>query len=114
MKKQVNRAVKNSEDGGNIIKIDNFLYDSSVNDVVIRRRKKPKIDLISDEEIAKNIKTTLQHRKVLSTNLLIREVSRNFGFKSTSRKTSAKINSVLDSLIADSTVKLNEDTVELK
>ena len=114
MKKQVNRAIKNSENSGNIIKIDNFLYDSSVNDVVIRRRKKPKIELISDEEIAKNIKTTLQHRKVLSTNLLIREVSRNFGFKSTSRKTSAKINSVLDSLIADSTVKLNEDTVEIK
>ena len=113
MKKQVNKAIKNSENSGDIIKIGNFLYDSSVNDVVIRKRVKPKIDLISDEEIAKNIKTTLKHRRVLSTNLLIREVSRNFGFKSTSRKTSTKIKSVLDSLIADSTVKLNDDTVEL-
>ncbi|MBE6510803.1 MAG: DUF3320 domain-containing protein [Methanobrevibacter millerae] len=113
MKKQVLKAIKESESSGNIIKIGNFLYDASSNDVVIRRRVKPKIDLISDEEIAKNIETILSHKQNVTTASLTREVSRNFGFKSTSRKTSVKIKSVLDSMIADSTVKLTNDIVEL-
>ena len=113
MKKQVLRAIKESEKSGNIIRIGDFLYDASSNDVVIRRRVKPKIDLISDEEIAKNIETILSHKQSLTTASLTREVARNFGFKSTSRKTSQKIKSVLDSMIADSTVKLYDDIVEL-
>ena len=113
MKKQVNTAIKESEKSGNIIRIGDFLYDASSNDVVIRKRVKPKIDLISDEEIAKNIETILSHKQRLPTAVLTREVSRNFGFKSTSRKTSAKIKGVLDSMIADGSVKLDKDIVEL-
>ncbi|MBR0370275.1 MAG: DUF3320 domain-containing protein [Methanobrevibacter sp.] len=113
MKKQVQKAIKESEKSGNIIRIGDFLYDASSNDVVIRRRVKPKIDLISDEEIAKNIETILSHKQSLTTASLTREVSRNFGFKSTSRKTSFKIKSVLDSMIAEGTVKLYNDIVEL-
>ena len=113
MKKQVLKGIKESENSGNIIRIGDFLYDASSNDVVIRRREKPKIDLISDEEIAKNIETILSHKQSVTTASLTREVARNFGFKSTSRKTSSKIKSVLDSMIADSTVKLDKDIVEL-
>ena len=113
MKKQVLKAVKESENSGDILRIGDFLYDASNNDVVIRKRTKPKIDLISDEEIAKNIETILSHKQNVTTASLTREVSRNFGFKSTSRKTSDRIKSVLDSMIADSTVKLDKDFVEL-
>ncbi len=113
MKKQVLRGIKESESSGSIIRIGDFLYDASSNDVVIRRREKPKIDLISDEEIAKNIETILSHKQSMTTASLTREVARNFGFKSTSRKTSSKIKGVLDSMIADSTVKLDKDIVEL-
>ncbi len=113
MKKQVLRGIKESENSGNIIRIGDFLYDASSNDVVIRRREKPKIELISDEEIAKNIEIILSHKQSVTTASLTREVARNFGFKSTSRKTSSKIKSVLDSMIADSTVKLDNDIVEL-
>ena len=113
MKKQVLKAIKESENSGNIIRIGDFLYDASSNDVVIRKRVKPKIDLISDEEISKNIETILSHKQNITTASLTREVSRNFGFKSTSRKTSVKIKSVLDSMIAEGTVKLDNDIVEL-
>ena len=113
MKKQVLKAIKESENSGNIIRIGDFLYDASSNDVVIRKRVKPKIDLISDEEIAKNIETILSHKQNVTTAGLTRDVSRNFGFKSTSRKTSVKIKSVLDSMIAEGTVKLDKDIVEL-
>ena len=113
MKKQVNLAIKESENEGDIIKIGDFLYDSSNNNVAIRRRNKPNIDLISDEEIAMNVETILAHKQHLPTNTLIKEVSRNFGFRSTSRKTSSKIKRVLDSMIADNTIKLEKDIVEL-
>lgn len=113
MKKQVTKAIKESENSGNIIRIGDFLYDASSNDVVIRKRVKPNIDLISDEEIAKNIETILSHKQRMPTAMLTREVSRNFGFKSTSRKTSAKIKGVLDSMIAEGSVKLDKDIVEL-
>ena len=113
MKKQVLNAIKESENSGDILRIGDFLYDASSNDVVIRKRVKPNIDLISDEEIAKNIETILSHKQDVTTASLTRDVSRNFGFRSTSRKTSARIKSVLDSMIADSTVKLDKDFVEL-
>ena len=113
MKKQVLKAIKESEDSGDILRIGDFLYDASSNDVVIRRRVKPNIDLISDEEIAKNIETILSHKQNVTTDSLTKDVSRNFGFKSTSRKTSTRIKSVLDSMIADSSVKLDKDFVEL-
>ena len=113
LKKAVNGAIDASEEAGNIIKIGDFLYDSANNDVIIRKRHKPNIDLISDEEIAKNIERILVHKETLSTKSLPKEVSRNFGFKSTSKKTANKINSVLDLMIADNKVKLDNDTVEL-
>ena len=114
LKKAVNGAISASEDAGNIIKIGDFLYDSASNDVCIRKRHKPNIDLISDEEIAKNIERILVHKQSISAKTLPKEVSRNFGFKSTSKKTANKINSVLDLMIADNKVKLDNDTLELK
>lgn len=114
LKKAVNGAISASEDAGNIIKIGDFLYDSASNDVSIRKRHKPNIDLISNEEIAKNIERILVHKQSLSAKSLPKEVSRNFGFKSTSKKTANKINSVLDLMIADNRVKLDNDIVELK
>ena len=113
LKKAVNRAIDVSEDAGSIIKIGDFLYDSSNNDVSIRKRHKPNIDLISDEEIAKNIERVLVHKQTISTKSLPKEVSRNFGFKSTSKKTANKINRVLDLMIADNKIKLDDDTIEL-
>ena len=47
LKKTVNSAIRESENSGDIIKIGDFLYDASNNNVVIRRRNKPNIDLIS-------------------------------------------------------------------
>ncbi len=113
LKKAVNGAIDASEEAGTIIKIGDFLYDSANNNVSIRKRHKPNIDLISDEEIAKNIERILVHKQSLSAKSLPKEVSRNFGFKSTSKKTANKINSVLDLMIADNKVKLVNDTIEL-
>ena len=114
LKKRVNAAIGEAESSGNIIKIGDFLYDASNNNIVIRKRNKPNIDLISDEEIAKNIETVLLYKQNVTTSQVAKETSRNFGFKSTSKKTATRINSVLDLMIANNKVKIENDIVELK
>ncbi|WP_405306835.1 DUF3320 domain-containing protein [Methanobrevibacter sp.] len=114
LKKTVNAAIENSENSGSIIRIGDFLYDASNNDVLIRRRNKPNIDLISDEEIAKSIELVLTYNSNISTKQVAKETSRNFGFRSTSKKTATRINSVLDLMIANNRVKIDNDYVELK
>ena len=113
LKKTVNSAISESEKSGDIIKIGDFLYDASNNNVIIRRRNKPNIDLISDEEISKNIELVLLHKQNMTTKQIAKETSRNFGFKSTSKKTADRINGVLDLMIANNKVKITNDVVEL-
>ena len=113
LKKTVNNAIETAESSGSIIKIGDFLYDASSNNVLIRKRNKPNIDMISDEEIAKSIELVLTYNPNISTKDIPKATSRNFGFRSTSKKTAARINSVLDLMIANNTVKIDKDHVEL-
>ena len=69
--------------------------------------------MISDEEIAKSIELVLVHKQNVSTKQIAKEASRNFGFKSTSKKTASRINGVLDLMIANNSVKIVNDYVEL-
>ena len=113
LKKTVNSAIETAESSGSIIKIGDFLYDASNNNVVIRKRNKPNIDLISDEEIAKSIELVLTYNPDISAKQIPKETSRTFGFRSTSKKTAARINSVLDLMIANNKVKIDNNHVEL-
>ena len=114
LKKTVNAAIVDAENSGKIIRIGDFLYDASNNDVLIRKRNKPNIDLISDEEIAKSIELVLTYNPNITTKQIAKETSRNFGFRSTSKKTATRINGVLDLMIANNRVKIENDIVELK
>ena len=113
LKKTVNKAINEAENEGYIMRIGDFLYDASDNNVVIRRRVKPNIDLISDEEISKSIELVVLHKPNVTTKQIAKETSRNFGFKSTSKKTADRINGVLDLMIANNKVKINNDVIEL-
>ena len=113
LKKTVSSAIDSAENSGDIIKIGDFLYDASNNEVLIRKRDKPNIELISDEEIAKSIELVLIHNSDVTTKQIAKLTSRNFGFKSTSKKTATRINSVLDLMIANNKVKITDDMVEL-
>ena len=70
--------------------------------------------MISDEEIAKSIELVLTYNQNITTNQIAKATSRNFGFRSTSKKTATRINSVLDLMIANNRVKIENDVVELK
>ena len=113
LKKTVNSAIKFAEDKGNIIKDGDFLYNASNNDITVRKRDKPNIDLISYEEISKSIELVLLHKSDVKIKQVPKETSRNFGFKSTSKKTASRINNVLDLMIAENKVKIEKDIVEL-
>ena len=113
LKKTVNAAINEAENQGYIMRIGDFLYDASDNNVVIRKRVKPNIDLISDEEISKSIELVVLHNPNVTTKQIAKETSRNFGFRSTSKKTADRINGVLDLMIANNKVKINNDIIEL-
>ena len=112
-KKTINDAIEISEQSGDITKIDDFLFNDLDKNINIRKRIKPNIDLISQAEIEKNIELILAENKSLNISKIAKEAANNFGFKSTSKKTANRINSVLDLMIVDGKVIVKDDVVEL-
>ena len=106
-------AIDHGEEMGTILKIGDFLFDASNSEVTIRKRVKPNIDLISDEEISKNLEGILLEKSEMNAKDLTKKAARNFGFRSTSRKTANRINAVLDRMIIEGKVSMNKDFVEL-
>ena len=96
-----------------LIRENDFLfidYDS----VKVRKRVKPNIDLISDVEIEKAIDLVLSFEKSLKVEELAKNVSRTFGFRSTSKKTSSKITLVIDSMIGKGILINNNGKIEFR
>ena len=85
-------------------------YDS----IKVRKRVKPNIDLISEVEIEKAIDLVLSFEKSLKVQDLAKNVSRAFGFRSTSKKTSAKITLVIDSMIGKGVLINNNGKIEFR
>ena len=85
-------------------------YDS----VKIRKRVKPNIDLISEEKKKKSIDLVLSFEKSLKVQELAKSVSRTFGFRSTSKKTSNKITLVIDSMIGKGILINNNGKIEFR
>ncbi|MDO5849384.1 MAG: DUF3320 domain-containing protein [Methanobrevibacter sp.] len=112
-KKTLNDAIEVSEQSGNITKVNDFLFNGLNDNINIRKRNKPNIDLISEAEIEKNIEFILNDEKTVDLSKLAKKASKNFGFKSTSKKTATRINNVLDSMIVNGKVVLKDNIVEL-
>ena len=85
-------------------------YDS----IKVRKRVKPNIDLISEVEIEKAIDLVLSFEKSLKVQGLAKNVSRAFGFRSTSKKTSAKITLVIDAMIGKGVLINNNGKIEFR
>ena len=85
-------------------------YDS----IKVRKRVKPNIDLISEVEIEKAIDLVLSFEKSLKVPELAKNVSRAFGFRSTSKKTSSKITLVIDSMIGKGVLINNNGKIEFR
>ncbi|OWT32959.1 hypothetical protein BGI41_04900 [Methanobrevibacter sp. 87.7] len=114
LKSKVNDGIKSAEKEGLIYIVDDFLYSTKNPDISVRKRVKPNIDLISEDEIGANIKLVLVFKEHLTDKKLTRAVARNFGFKSTSKKTSKKINAVIDLMLAKGILELVQGEIQIK
>jgi len=106
------KGISLAEDKELIISIENFLFSSNWSDISIRKRISPNIEYISNEEIEENIKLVLNFITPIEAKELIKKVSRNFGFKSTSKKTANRINSVLDYMLANEIINNVDGKIE--
>ena len=84
------------------------------NQIKVRKREKPNIDLISKLEIEKSIDLVLSFEKSLKVKDLAKMVSRTFGFRSTSKKTSNKIIEVIDEMIGKEILINTNDKIEFR
>ncbi|MCL2157517.1 MAG: DUF3320 domain-containing protein, partial [Methanobrevibacter sp.] len=99
IKKIISQAIAASEHNGSIINIEDFLFLNNWSKIPIRKRKKPNIDLIANEEIEENISLVINYKGSINQNELVKSVAKNFGFKSISQKTSTKIGSIIEYMI---------------
>ncbi|GAA5818772.1 MAG: conserved hypothetical protein [Methanobrevibacter sp. CfCl-M3] len=111
-KNRVNEAIKNSENAGLIFVDDDFLFSTKEATTQVRKREKPNIDLISDVEIEENIRMILEKNNTLKNKDLIKQVSKNFGFKSATKKTSLKVAHVIDYLLAKQALLAEDDVLK--
>lgn len=109
-KNKIDESIKNSENEGLIFIDDNFLFSTKEDTTKVRKRNKPNIDIISNIEIEENIHLILEQNNGLKNKDLVKQVAKNFGFKTVSMKTNLKINHVIDYLTVKGTL-LNENNV---
>ena len=115
LKKTIEEAIVYGKNNGLIRENDEFLYPNDINfEIIIRKREKPMIDNISNDEIAANIKLVLTFNEILSIDNIIKEVAHNFGFKSTTQKTSSKIKTVIDIMLKESILEVYKGNIKLK
>lgn len=112
-KEKIHQGISLSEDKELIVSIEKFLFPSNWSNIPVRKRRAPNIDLISNEEIEENIKLVMRFITPIESNDLLKKVARNFGFKSTSKKTAKKINSVLDYMLVKGIIKNINGKIEI-
>lgn len=104
------KVVLGSDDS--LYKKDDYFYVKN-QPIVVRKRKKPNIDYISDDEIFESVKEVLGRNYSLSAKDLAKEVSVEFGFKAMSKKTSHKILNLINDKIKEGKLVKNDDMVML-
>ena len=93
------------------IYVKNNYYYIFKKDVTVRKRNKPNIDYISDDEIVEAINQVLILNSSVKINQLSKEVSKLFGFKSLSAKTSNKINEVISYLRFSGKLSIDDSSI---
>ena len=101
IKDNITSAVAVAEQNNEIFIKNNFLYSFNREIKVRKRTGDPpaNIDLISPEEIEEAVKIVLKTQHATPMKDLYTQVSRLFGFKSTSKKTANKIQAIIQNLL---------------
>ncbi|WP_067040535.1 DUF4011 domain-containing protein [Methanobrevibacter sp. YE315] len=98
-----------------IYSYNDFYYDTSFNvkTMKVRKRIKPNINRISEEELAKAIINTLKTEFSSSRSNLIKSASTHLGFKSAGSKIKERFNYIIDYMLAENIIKEKNGIIEL-
>lgn len=83
-----------------------FLWTVNERDIPIRRRKKPKIEWICDEEIAAAMKLVITRQGAIPHDELIAESVKLFGYKSVRKVAVQRMKPILDELVKAGTFQI--------
>ena len=110
MRSIIGSAIEMAENNGNIKREGDFLFLRESTPITVRKRTgRIDINLISPAEIEEAVKMAL--KSPLTVDELTVRVARMFGFRNTSRKTSAGIRRVIDDMLARGDLVMEGDTV---
>ena len=105
----INKLLKNT----NKIYVKNNFYYEFNKEIVVRKRNKPNIDYISDDEIIEAITQVLILNSNVKVDKLPKQVSKLLGFKSLSAKTANKLNEVINFLRFSDKIIIDSDNIVL-
>ncbi|MBQ6218131.1 MAG: DUF4011 domain-containing protein [Methanosphaera sp.] len=110
-KNTVDSYISSLLQSSNDVYVKNNYYYIFKRDIVVRKRVKPNVDYISDDEIIEAIKQVLVLNNNVKTKELAKKVSKLFGFKSLSQKTANKLNEVISFLRFSDKLEINSEGV---
>ncbi len=99
IKKAIEKGTLNAQRSRRIRRTGDFLWTVDERDVPIRRRKKPKIEWICDEEIAEAMKLVITIQGAIPRDALIAESVKLFGYKSVRKVAVQRMKPILDKLV---------------
>ena len=93
------------------IYVKNNFYYIFKKDITVRKRIKPNIDYVSDDEIIEAINQVLILNNPVKINELAKQVSKLLGFRMLSAKTSNKLNEVISFLRFSDKLNIDSDSI---
>ena len=106
IKNAIEKGALSAQRAERIRRTGDFLWIVDERDIPIRRRKKPKIEWICDEEIAEAMKLVITIQGAIPRNALIAESVKLFGYKSVRKIAVQQMKPILDKLIKIGTFQI--------
>ena len=106
IKNAIEKGALSAQRSRRIRRTGDFLWSVGERDIPIRRREKPKIEWICDEEIAEAMKLVITIQGAIPRDALIAESVKLFGYKSVRKVAVQRMKPILDKLIEVGTFQI--------
>ena len=106
IKNAIEKGALSAQRDRRIRRTSDFLWTVDERDIPIRRRKKPKIEWVCDEEIAEAMKLVITIQGAIPRDALIAESMKLFGYKSMRKVAVQRVKPILDKLVKAGTFQI--------
>ena len=106
IKNAIERGALSAQRNRRIHRTGDFLWTVDEQNIPIRRRKKPKIEWICDEEIAEAMKSVITIQGAIPRDALIAESVKLFGYKSLGKTVVDRTDPIVDKLVKAGTLQI--------